>query len=65
MAQSQQVLLWVWLMGVQGCWEDFFSTQLPSLGKMGLENPIWVCGWAEMPPRMFDRFLIRVLEEHG
>lgn len=51
-------------MGVQGCWEDF-STQLPSLGKMGLENPIWVCDWAEMPLRMFDRFLIRVLEEHG
>lgn len=32
-----------------------FCIQLPSLGKMGLENLIWVCGWAEMPPRMFDR----------
>lgn len=32
-----------------------FPTQRPSVGKTDLKIHMWVCGWAEMPPRTFDR----------
>lgn len=41
-------------MGVPGRWQDFLLS-FHLWVKWGLKIRMWVCGWAEMPPRMFDR----------